>query len=81
MSMKVSSLNTYCQVKTKATPNIVVTVNITIFQLSSSPSALEKKSEIMGIKHTEYPIYGIQYHPESFASEGGKEIITNFLML
>ena len=42
---------------------------------------LAKKSEIMGIKHIEYPIYGIQYHPESFASEGGKEIITNFLML
>ena len=35
----------------------------------------------MGIKHVEYPIYGIQYHPESFASEGGKEIISNFLML
>ena len=39
-----------------------------------------KKYEIMGIKHIEYPIHGIQYHPESFASEGGKEIISNFLM-
>ncbi len=39
-----------------------------------------KRHEIMGIKHVEYPIYGIQYHPESFASEGGKEIISNFLM-
>ncbi len=39
-----------------------------------------KKHEIMGIKHVEYPIHGIQYHPESFASEGGKEIISNFLM-
>ena len=39
-----------------------------------------KKYEIMGIKHIEHPIHGIQYHPESFASEGGKEIISNFLM-
>ena len=41
---------------------------------------LSKNHEIMAIKHIDYPIYGIQYHPESFASEGGKEIIFNFLM-
>ncbi len=35
--------------------------------------------EIMGIQHQEYPIYGIQFHPESFATEGGKELISNFL--
>ena len=35
--------------------------------------------EIMGIQHREYPIYGIQFHPESFATEGGKELIKNFL--
>ncbi|WP_053981791.1 anthranilate synthase component II [Marinagarivorans algicola] len=35
--------------------------------------------EIMAIAHKQYPIYGIQYHPESFASEGGKELIKNFL--
>ncbi|MGL1901911.1 MAG: aminodeoxychorismate/anthranilate synthase component II [Fibrobacterales bacterium] len=35
--------------------------------------------EVMGVKHKEYPIYGIQFHPESFATEGGKEIIRNFL--
>ncbi len=37
--------------------------------------------EIMGIQHREYPIYGIQFHPESFATEGGKELISNFLFL
>lgn len=37
--------------------------------------------EIMGIQHKEYPIYGIQFHPESFATEGGKELISNFLFL
>ena len=35
--------------------------------------------EIMGIRHNEYPIEGIQYHPESFATEGGKELLANFL--
>ena len=36
-------------------------------------------NEIMGLRHTTYPIEGIQFHPESFATEGGKEILTNFL--
>lgn len=37
--------------------------------------------EIMGVQHKDFPIYGIQFHPESFATEGGKELIRNFLML
>ena len=36
--------------------------------------------EIMGVKHKEYPIQGIQFHPESFATEGGKELMQNFLL-
>lgn len=35
--------------------------------------------EVMAIQHRDYPIYGIQFHPESFATEGGKELIRNFL--
>lgn len=35
--------------------------------------------EIMGVQHRQYPITGIQFHPESFATEGGKELIANFL--
>ena len=38
------------------------------------------ESDIMAITHKLYPIYGIQYHPESFGSEGGKEILGNFLL-
>ena len=41
---------------------------------------LESSSEIMSISHKFYPIYGIQYHPESFASEGGNVILGNFLL-
>lgn len=35
--------------------------------------------EIMGVQHRHYPIHGIQFHPESFATEGGKELLANFL--
>lgn len=37
------------------------------------------KGEIMGIQHCSYPIYGVQFHPESIATEEGKTIIKNFL--
>jgi len=35
--------------------------------------------EIMGIKHREYPAYGLQFHPESILTEHGHTIIKNFL--
>jgi anthranilate synthase component 1 len=35
--------------------------------------------EIMGIRHKKYPIYGVQFHPESILCEDGKLIIKNFL--
>lgn len=35
---------------------------------------------IMGIRHKTYPIQGVQYHPESFASEGAKRLLKNFLL-
>jgi anthranilate synthase component 2 len=35
--------------------------------------------EIMGVSHFKYPIYGVQFHPESILCEDGKLIIRNFL--
>ena len=35
--------------------------------------------EIMGIRHLEYPIYGVQFHPESILCEDGNLMIKNFL--
>lgn len=35
--------------------------------------------EIMGLRHKEYPIEGIQFHPESFATQAGKQMLSNFL--
>lgn len=39
-----------------------------------------ESGEIMGIRHKIYPIYGVQFHPESFATEAGKEMLTNFII-
>jgi anthranilate synthase/aminodeoxychorismate synthase-like glutamine amidotransferase len=36
---------------------------------------------IMALKHREYPVYGVQFHPESILTEHGKELLKNFLNL
>lgn len=46
--------------------------------LKISALSLDTK-EIMGLRHKTYPIEGIQFHPESFATEGGKTMLRNFL--
>lgn len=35
--------------------------------------------EIMAVRHKEYPIIGVQFHPESIMTEHGKEILANFI--
>lgn len=37
--------------------------------------------EIMAVKHKNYPIYGLQFHPESILTPEGLDIITNFLKM
>ena len=37
--------------------------------------------EIMAIRHREFPLYGVQFHPESIGTPDGKKILTNFLKL
>jgi len=37
--------------------------------------------EIMGFQHRTRPIYGVQFHPESIATEGGHQLLANFLEL
>ena len=35
----------------------------------------------MGMRHKTRPIHGVQFHPESIATEGGHQLLTNFLDL
>ena len=57
-----------------------------IVEKSRLPNCLEVTAEsddglIMGLSHKEYPIFGVQFHPESIASENGHELLNNFLKI
>jgi anthranilate synthase component II len=56
-----------------------------IIEKSSIPEELEciahsdDDQEIMAIKHRQYPVFGLQFHPESIGTPSGKQILKNFL--
>jgi anthranilate synthase component 2 len=56
-----------------------------IIEKCSIPEELEciahsvDDQEIMAIKHRQYPVFGLQFHPESIGTPSGKQILNNFL--
>jgi anthranilate synthase/aminodeoxychorismate synthase-like glutamine amidotransferase len=42
-------------------------------------TAWTKENEIMGLRHKKYPVWGVQFHPESILTRAGKELLGNFL--
>jgi anthranilate synthase/aminodeoxychorismate synthase-like glutamine amidotransferase len=57
-----------------------------IVRRESLPDSLEvtaetDEKEIMGLQHREFPIYGVQFHPESILTAEGKKMLANFLKL
>ena len=42
-------------------------------------TAFTKEGELMALRHKTYPIYGVQFHPESILTVPGKQILRNFL--
>ena len=57
-----------------------------LVERATLPAVLEitaetAEGEIMGLRHRTLPIWGVQFHPESIATEGGMKILQNFLEL
>jgi len=55
-----------------------------IVERASLPKVLQitaetRDKEIMGLIHREYPVYGVQFHPESILTSEGKKLLNNFL--
>ena len=66
-------------------PFVATRYHSLLVEKKSLPACLEiiattKEAEIMGLKHKEYPVWGVQFHPESILTKSGKDILANFLI-
>ncbi len=82
-----ATLNTDCPIFRGMTSTMTVgRYHSLIVEAASLPDCLEviardQDSQIMAIKHRDYPVYGIQFHPESILTPLGGMITANFLRL
>ena len=70
------------------TPLAVTRYHSLVIEPGSLPDDLEAvawtdeagwEDEIQAVRHRQHPVWGVQFHPESIASEGGKALLANFL--
>ncbi len=71
-------------------PLTVARYHSLVIEPSTLPDALEAvawteeegwEDEIQAVRHREHPVWGVQFHPESIASEHGHDLLRNFLRL
>jgi len=67
-------------------PFVATRYHSLIIKNDSLPSCLMKtawteEDEIMGIRHKEYPVFGMQFHPESILTKVGEKLLRNFIKL
>jgi anthranilate synthase/aminodeoxychorismate synthase-like glutamine amidotransferase len=65
----------------KATRYHSLLVERATFPADLEITAETAEGEVMGLRHKTLPIWGVQFHPESIATEGGMAILQNFLSL
>ncbi len=69
-----------------ANPFVATRYHSLVIKRDTLPACLEitaesDEGEIMGVRHKQLPIWGVQFHPESILTENGRQIIKNFLKL
>ena len=67
-------------------PFVATRYHSLVVERKSLPECLEitaesEDQEIMGLRHKEWPIWGVQFHPESILTVEGKQLLNNFLKL
>ncbi|NOX96764.1 MAG: aminodeoxychorismate/anthranilate synthase component II [Nitrospirae bacterium] len=67
-------------------PFVATRYHSLILARDSVPACLKitaetEEKEIMGLKHRKYPLWGVQFHPESILTEEGKKLLDNFLKM
>ena len=67
-------------------PFVATRYHSLIVERKSLPSTLTitaetKEKEIMGLQHKRFPVFGVQFHPESILTRQGKELLRNFLKM
>ena len=67
-------------------PFVATRYHSLVIKRDTMPDCLEitaetDEGEIMGVRHKELPIWGVQFHPESILTENGRQIMRNFLKL